>query len=550
MARVVKRIRPRWARTSLATRVTLWYTLLLAVVLGVLGVVMFGALVRWIEEQSLSQLQQQAQEVHVALLAAAQRDEPFATSAARVLNNVLGRNVQGSVWAADGHLIARSDGFYFPQEKVPPPGGPTTLDATYINWDLPVKPALASSDAIGTLSNRLLIDSGVASSASGQNRVALLLVPVDDLPQPLVATSSAYPDVPPLQLKSVGGSASEGQRHAVIALTMSFESEAASISGVLALMAAAAAVVLLAGGLIARRIVRRGLRPLDAISAASQRLADGDLATRVETPDGDDEIARLACAFNDMAAQLDTAFTTQRAFVADASHELRTPLAALRGQVDVLRRALPEQPADADRLATSMRRELARLSRLVEDLLVLARLDALGPAALAPRSVDVRSVAEDVCAQIGALPSARARQLRFESEGPVRVVADGERLHQVLLNLLANAVQHTPPGGCVSVRVGASPQGAHVEVHDTGPGIPAADLPRIFDRFYRADASRHHADGGGSGLGLAIARAIVDAHGGTLSAANRVEGGAAFVVDLPSQGATLTAPLDAGSRLG
>jgi two-component system OmpR family sensor kinase len=301
------------------------------------------------------------------------------------------------------------------------------------------------------------------------------------------------------------------------------------------MLALVGAFVLVLGTFIARRIVRRSLRPIDEMATASQRLAAGDLTTRVPLPPGRDEIGRLARSFNDMAVQLDSAFTAQRAFVADASHELRTPLAALRGQVDVMRRALPEQPADADRLASSMRRELARLSRLVDDLLVLARLDALGSGALSLRSVDVCSVAEDVCAQVTALPTAKGRDIRLAARGPVRINADGERLHQVLLNLLANAVEHTPAGGKTTLSVEPSPDGAHVVVRDTGPGIPSSHLPHIFDRFYRVDGTRRREHAGGAGLGLSIARAIVEAHGGTIAATNAPQGGATFSVDIPSQ---------------
>jgi signal transduction histidine kinase len=325
------------------------------------------------------------------------------------------------------------------------------------------------------------------------------------------------------------------QRHALIALSMSLGREAGGVSTVLTFAAAASALALILGAFIAGRIVRHSLRPVNALAAASQRLAAGDLGTRVTIPPGRDEIGRLARSFNDMAVQLDSAFSAQRAFVADASHELRTPLAALRGQVDVMRRALPEQPADADRLATSMRRELARLSRLVDDLLILARIDALGSAALALQPVDVRSVAEDVCAQVGALPMAKHRDIRLVAGHPVRITADGERLHQVLLNLLANAVEHTPSGGSATLSVEPSTDGAHIVVRDTGAGIPGSALPNIFDRFYRVDTARRRIDGGGAGLGLSIVRAIVEAHGGTISAANCPEGGAKFVVDIPSQ---------------
>ena len=527
------RLRAHWSRTSVVTRVTLWYTLLLACVLVVVGVVVAGTLSRWIEADTLSQLGTQGQEVRVALAAVAQTGEPFPVSAQRVLNDVLGRDVQGSVWATDGRLIARSEGFFFPQEKLLPPSDAASAKRIVA---LPAKPALASSDKIGLLSDRLYVNVNMVRDTvpgiSG-DRVAMLVLPLDGVPDDLVATSVAFPEVPPLNLK-LTPLGENGQR-AMIALGVSMNREAAAQTTVLTVVALAGVVALVLGAFIARRIVRHSLRPIDALAAASQRMAGGDLATRVSVPPGDNEIGRLAQSFNEMAVQLDSAFAAQRAFVADASHELRTPLAALRGQVDVMRRALPAQPADADKLASSMRRELARLSRLVDDLLVLARLDALGAAALSPRSVDVCSVAQDVCAQVRALPSAKDREIQLESCGPVRITADGERLHQVLLNLLANAVEHTPPGGNASVFVSPSDVGAQVVVRDSGPGIPASHLPNIFERFYRVDGIRQRVDGGGAGLGLSIARAIVEAHGGAIRAANCADGGAVFTVDIPSQ---------------
>ena len=533
-AAVPRRLRAAWSRASVVTRVTLWYTLLLASVLVVVGVVVAGTLSRWIEADTLSQLGLQGQEVRVALAAVAQTGEPFPSSAQRVLNDVLGRDVQGSVWAADGRLIARSEGFFFPEEKVPPP---TADSFKMIASALPAKPAIASSDAIGQLSDRLYLNVNTVTdtvAGTNANHVAMLVLPLDGVPDELVATSDAYPNMPPLDLRLPKTDAIP-ERRALIALSISLTREAAGQTSVLTVVAVVGVLALVLGAFIARRIVRHSLRPIDALAAASQRMASGDLATRVSVPPGDNEIGRLAQSFNEMAVQLDSAFAAQRAFVADASHELRTPLAALRGQVDVMRRALPAQPADADKLAASMRRELARLSRLVDDLLVLARLDALGAAALSPRSVDVCSVAQDVCAQVRALPAAKDRQINLETNGPVRITADGERLHQVLLNLVANAVEHTPPGGNATLRVVPSDVGAQVVVRDSGPGVPATHLPNIFDRFYRADGIRQRTDGGGAGLGLSIARAIVEAHGGTIRAANCADGGAIFTVDIPSQ---------------
>jgi signal transduction histidine kinase len=522
---------------------------LLAAVLMVVGIVVAGTLARWIEADTANQLMLQSEAVRQALVASADPHQPFSVSAARVLSGALGRDMQASVWASDGTLIARSDGFYFPGETLLPPqermlgsgsslpGGPGgAMTARFIGTALNPQPALAGSDTIGQLSNELFMNLTMVRenvTGAGGNRVAILIKALDGVPDSLVTTSNAYPEVPPLRMPALPGGAAS--RPALIALSMSLDREAGGVSTVLTFAAAASALALILGAFVAGRIVRHSLQPVNALAAASQRLAAGDLATRVTIPPSRDEVGLLARAFNDMAVQLDSAFSAQRAFVADASHELRTPLAALRGQVDVMRRALPEQPADADRLATSMRRELARLSRLVDDLLILARIDAGGSAALSPRPVDVRGVAEDVCAQVGALPIAKGRDIQLEPGHPVRITADGERLHQVLLNLVANAVEHTPAGGTARVSVEPSAEGAHIVVRDTGAGIPDSDLPKIFERFYRVDAARQRTDGGGAGLGLSIARAIVEAHGGTISAANCADGGARFVVDVPSQ---------------
>jgi signal transduction histidine kinase len=521
-------MRERWDSMRLATRVTLWYTLLLGALLIVVGVVVAGAVSRWVQAETMTQLTMKAQLVRLALTtvaASAPNDQVFASGAARVLNEVLGRDIQGSVWAADGRLIARSEGFYFPEES---PGGGIGV-FTFDEMGLPTEPSLATTVMIGQATDA---EPGTANYAvlrqhlaeSGGARFAMVVLTLNDLPEHLVGTSTAYPDVPPLARAGVRPAG------AMFALTASSGRETAAVTSVLSTLGLAGVAAVLLGAIIAQRIARRGLQPLEAVVSASQRMAAGELDTRVPVPPGRDEVGRLARAFNDMASQLDAAFAAQRAFVADASHELRTPLAALRGQVDVLRRALRDEPVDADRLADSLRRELARLSRLVDDLLVLARLEAVGPAALAPKSVDVCSVAADVCAQVAALPAARQRQIRLDAPGPVRITADSERLHQVLLNLVDNAVKYTPPGGCVAVRVERAARGARIAVQDSGPGIADADLPHLFDRFYRAESGRR----GGAGLGLAIARAIVAAHGGHISAANSPRGGAIFSVEIPS----------------
>ncbi|HEV2122252.1 MAG TPA: HAMP domain-containing sensor histidine kinase, partial [Chloroflexota bacterium] len=214
------------------------------------------------------------------------------------------------------------------------------------------------------------------------------------------------------------------------------------------------------------------------------------------------------------------------------SHELRSPLAALGGQLEMLQRSVQEDPAEVVRLTTFMRREVTRMSRLVEDLLTLARLDAQGAQALRRQKVHLHAVAQDVYEQVRALPAAQGKEIRLENGTPAALEGDPVRLHQVLLNLMVNAVEHTPTGGTVSMAIERQDGEARVRVQDTGPGIPPEHLPFIFDRFYRADASRVR-NRGGAGLGLAISQAIVTAHGGTIAAANAPDHGAIFSVSLP-----------------
>jgi two-component system OmpR family sensor kinase len=338
--------------------------------------------------------------------------------------------------------------------------------------------------------------------------------------------------VAPLRTTTGGGGAAGGS----VQVTVPTNLAAGVLRGLtvaLTVAFAAAVGLALAGG---PPLVRLGLRPLRDLAGVSRRLAGGDLAARAPVPPSRDEVADLARDFNEMAARLEAAFAAQRAFVADASHELRTPLTALNGRLAVVARALDDDPAEARRQVDAMRRDVARMTRLVGDLLQLARLDAAGGEDLLLAPVDLAAVARDVYEQSRALPAAEGRTVRLAAAPPVPVRADAARLHQVLLNLVVNGLQHAPAGGHVDLAVrgvpgeaGAAP-GATVVVADDGPGIPPEDLPHLFDRFYRSGADRA---GGGAGLGLAIARAIVVAHGGTIRAENAPGGGARFTVALP-----------------
>ncbi|MDZ4828133.1 MAG: HAMP domain-containing sensor histidine kinase [Actinomycetota bacterium] len=283
--------------------------------------------------------------------------------------------------------------------------------------------------------------------------------------------------------------------------------------------------------------VRRELRPLEDMGDTAGAIAAGDLSQRVESENENTEVGRLGIALNAMLAQIEAAFAERtasedrlRRFVADASHELRTPLTSIRGYSELFRRGADERPED---LAKAMRRieeEAARMGVLVDDLLLLARLDQGRP--LAQEPVDLTRLAEDAVSD--ARTVAPDRTVRFAPNGAVTVLGDESRLRQVLANLLSNAYTHTPPGTTVDVAVKRDGDDAVVVVADDGPGFSAETAEHAFDRFWREDASRARASGG-VGLGLAIVAAIATAHGGSAEVESTPGAGATFRVRLPLQ---------------
>jgi len=226
------------------------------------------------------------------------------------------------------------------------------------------------------------------------------------------------------------------------------------------------------------------------------------------------------------------AFRRQRAFVADASHELRTPLTLLRGNAEILQMSAAGRLPPEDRQSIKeIVSQTEQIERLIGDLSTLARMDE-GQLLLQPGPTDIATVLQSVAADARFLASDKRLDVRMETEGDLRAVADEARVRELLLALVDNAVRHTPAGGRITLAgKGAGPY-VEVSVSDTGPGIPAQDRERIFERFYRVDRSRSR-DEGGSGLGLSIARAIAEAHGGTLTAGDSVEGGAVLTLRLP-----------------
>ena len=285
--------------------------------------------------------------------------------------------------------------------------------------------------------------------------------------------------------------------------------------------------VLLAILLAGLWLVRVGLRPLGRIEQTAAAIAGGDLSQRVENDDPRTEVGRLGGALNTMLGQIEEAFDERtaseqrlRRFVADASHELRTPLAAVRAYAELFDRGARERPDDLERAMTGIQRESQRMGLLVDDLLLLARLDQGRP--LERKPVELVDVASDAVEAARMLDPDRAIEL--EAPVPVEVEGDRERLRQILDNLLANVRAHTPPGSAATVRVTREGDEAAVEVADTGPGLSDDQLVHAFERFYRGDTSRSR-NVGGAGLGLAITAAIAESHGGSATVANFGRGG-------------------------
>ena len=281
-------------------------------------------------------------------------------------------------------------------------------------------------------------------------------------------------------------------------------------------------------------VVRLGLRPLDEIGVTAQAIAAGDLTHRVERAESRTEIGRLGLALNAMLGQIESAFKAKdaserklRRFVADASHELRTPLAAVRAYAELFSRGADRNPDDLERSMTGIRRESERMSLLVEDLLLLARLDEGRPLERDLTALD-EVVGEAVDAARALDPE---RPIRTAIE-PVLVDGDRDRLRQALDNLLANVRSHTPAGAPVEVRLGRAGALAVLEVADQGPGLAPEDAERVFERFYRADPSRSRASGG-IGLGLSIVAAIVEAHDGRVRVVTAAGEGTTFGIELP-----------------
>ncbi len=350
----------------------------------------------------------------------------------------------------------------------------------------------------------------------------------------------------PVSYPTSGGKA---QGTLIVALTQ--ESVDGPVSALVRIDLILGAGVLLLLGLAAWLVVRFSLRPLTGVEHTAAAIAAGDLSRRVPVASDRTEVGRLGAALNAMLGHIESAFAAQsrseaaalttaeqmRRFAADASHELRTPLTSIRGFAELSRSGVIPPGPETDRAMERIESESIRMTGLVEDLLLLARLDQQRP--LEHRPVDLLELAADAVHDAAVISPDHPTSL----EGPdaedgataAVVLGDEPRLRQVVTNLVANALHHTPHGTHVVVRVGTVGATAHLDVVDDGPGLDEADAARVFERFYRTDSSRTRSAGagGGSGLGLSIVAALVHAHGGSVDLHTTPGAGATFGVVLP-----------------
>jgi len=303
----------------------------------------------------------------------------------------------------------------------------------------------------------------------------------------------------------------------------------ATLSNLLSIMGSGALVAILLAAVSSWVVLGRALSPLESITETVEQInrAD-DLSRRIPYHEQtEDEIGDLVESFNQTLERLESLFTSQQRFLADVSHELRTPLTVIKGNVDLMRRM---KEVDEESLG-SIDQEAGRLTRLVGGLLMLAQAES-GKLTLNLKPVELDVLLTEVFQESRILAGARIR-VHLNDIDQVQVNGDRDRLKQVFLNLVANAIQYTPAGGDVFMSLASVKDQARIIVRDTGPGIPSEDLPHIFERFYRAEKSRTRSKAGGFGLGLSIAHWIVDHHGGRIEVDSKEGRGTTFAIWLP-----------------
>ncbi len=460
--------------------------------------------------------------------------------------------------------------------QLPVVAGNSELIVAYFDAKGAMVTSIAGSD-VQNVDPRQLLDTHLLAAASGEPPTYLRTVgsttylvrlhtasvmvqvrsgPAIDLP-PLGSAASGSVSVPP---GSSGASLAPGEGPVasrtvgIPPVTMlvaeSLRPVDDTVNALLLITLAASAAGLLLAAAAGLAVARRALRPLERMTATAQAIAaggDGALDRRLRLSGHGDEVGRLATTFDHMLDRIQETIAERvrsearlRHFAADASHELRTPLAALSGYTEVLLLGGKDDPSTAEHVLRQMNGELARMNRLVADLLTLARLEA--GLSMHVQALPVAPLLEGLVEETRLLAARSRRDLviaagpQAEGSADLAVLADPDRLHQILLNLLHNAVKFTPDGGRITVCAARQNGMVALSVSDTGPGIPAAELPLLFERFYRSDRARARGDAeaGGAGLGLAIAQGLAQAQGGHIDVSSAPGAGSTFTVNLPA----------------
>jgi signal transduction histidine kinase len=318
------------------------------------------------------------------------------------------------------------------------------------------------------------------------------------------------------------------------ATPISYIDQAAREVAVVLFFVSLALLVLAAFG--SHYLIGRAFRAVERVTRTVQQIEySQDLSQRLPEVGADDAIGTLVRTFNGLLAKLQRAFESQRRFVADSSHELRTPLTVIKGNLHLLRQST--DPSERNELLTVTEGEVSRLNRMVDDLLYMAQMQAGHDLTPVLKPVELDSLMLDVFARVRPLARLKKQKLTLAHEDIAGTVGDREQLQHLLLNLLDNAVKYTPQGGAITMGLWAEGEWARIEVSDAGPGIPAADVPHIFERFYRTSSARQY-QRAGSGLGLSIVQAIAEAHSGYVEVFSEVGEGTTFRLWLPAASPT------------
>lgn len=322
----------------------------------------------------------------------------------------------------------------------------------------------------------------------------------------------------------------DGRMNRIVYVGTSLAAETETLDGILLIFFISVPTALLLVGSGGWFLASRALKPVDLITRSARKITAENLSHRLEIVNPNDEIGRLAETFNQTLARLDHSFRRTRQFSSDVSHELRTPLTILRGETEVgLRWA--KDPEEFRELLRSNLDEIKRMSEIIEYLLELSRIEA-GEVPLNTQEIEMNELLQEMMPPLQEIARGQGVHITCTSQESVFIRADRLRLKQVFLNLLENAIKFTPAGGEVAVTVETDMQNVRVAFRDSGPGIPAEDLPDIFERFYRVDKARNRAQGG-LGLGLSVAKSLTEAMGGRIEASSELDKGSTFTVIFP-----------------